>query len=340
MAQATQLFLLTASVLGPLDAERILNLLYTPRPLSVPAGPTVSRAVFAQALNVLLFVGLLDRVPSAATYASDVEKQRKRIRLDHGALRTITAITDPVGDLPQGAVAFERLLEPLGYALAGTYPLDRLKMTGMAYAHLDFPEEIPQFFVSELHVDRFSPEFQRAANRVFGNAMDPLGRTVHDVLKTFSDFSEAPIDEALTALPECVGAFGRSHAIPYYEDYETLRRESAEAAWIATEGSVFNHAADRVNNVAAVAARQRCLGRSMKDAIEISSSGRVHQTAFRADPVMRRFRTSKGEIDMAVPGSFFEFISRKRMLAFGGVRRLELGFDSGNAQAIFKMTAN
>ncbi len=74
----------------------------------------------------------------------------------------------------------------------------------------------------------------------------------------------------------------------------------------------------------------------MKDTVEVSASGRVLQTAFQADPVERAFRDLEGHLVLkTVPGSFFEFITRRPHPGGG----LDLGFDTGNAQAIFKMTA-
>ena len=87
--------------------------------------------------------------------------------------------------------------------------------------------------------------------------------------------------------------------------------------------------------IQAVADEQRRLGRPIKPAIEVSRSGRVLQTAFRADSVRRRFRTAEGYVERDAPGSFYEFIQRER--TEGG--RLDLRFDSGNATGIFKMTA-
>ena len=112
-------------------------------------------------------------------------------------------------------------------------------------------------------------------------------------------------------------------------------------AWIATEGNAFNHATDRVDDVFAVADAQRALGRPIKDAVEISKSGRVRQTAFRADPVRRVFIDADGaQIQRDVPGSFYEFITRLPLPEEDGKQKLDLSFDSSNAQAIFKMTAN
>ena len=65
------------------------------------------------------------------------------------------------------------------------------------------------------------------------------------------------------------------------------------------------------------------------------------QTAYTADPVQRQFVDRDGQpIIRTVPGSFFEFIQRAAMLdEVSGEQRLDLAFDSSNAQAIFKMTA-
>ena len=114
-----------------------------------------------------------------------------------------------------------------------------------------------------------------------------------------------------------------------------LLTESAEMAWIATEGNAFNHVTDRVDDVELVARQQTELGRPMKQAIEVSKNGRIKQTAFIADPVLRQFRDDNGAlVERMVPGSFYEFISRQQYFdAEPKITRLDLGFDAGNAQA-------
>ncbi|HEY1744164.1 MAG TPA: hypothetical protein VGG18_13430, partial [Granulicella sp.] len=53
-----------------------------------------------------------------------------------------------------------------------------------------------------------------------------------------------------------------------------------------------------------------------------------------------KFRDANGTlITREVPGSFYEFITRLPMEE-DGKTKLDLSFDSSNAQAIFKMTAN
>src|ERR1700761_3554481 len=183
-------------------------------------------------------------------------------------------------------------------------------MTRRAYTHADQPETIPQFFLSELHVGEFSPAFHDAAVRVFGTSRDPLTAEAKTLLERLALQDQAPLWLAVDGLPSLVAAFGRQHEIPAEADYRLLLAESAEAAWIATEGNAFNHVTDRVRDVEVLAAEQKALGRPVKEAVEISTNGRVLQTAFKADPVTRRLRTASGETELVVPGSFYEFISR------------------------------
>ena len=77
----------------------------------------------------------------------------------------------------------------------------------------------------------------------------------------------------------------------------------------------------------------------MKAAVETSQSGRVRQTAFLAARVQRKFHTPDGTIEKEVNGSFYEFITRLPLPEEDGKKKLDLSFDSSNAQAIFKMTA-
>jgi hypothetical protein len=330
---------LVIAALGADAGMEILDTL-TIDPAVTGDGDMVSRATVAMALNAVLMHGLLERVPTGAAYVADRRRVGQRITFDHGALRTVRFFDGPTGALPAGEKAFTRILEPLGYRIAGVYPLARLKMTGRAYAHADHAETIPQFFVSELHVEDFSATFHDAAVRVFATSRDPLTAEARTLLERLAAQGAAPLWLAIDGLPSLVAAFGCQHDMPAEADYRLLLAESVEAAWIATEGNAFNHVTDRVCDVDALAVGQSALGRPMKDTVEVSINGRVRQTAFKADPVERRFRAvDGGEISMTVPGSFYEFITRDTLTGANGRPMLDLTFDSGNAQGIFKMTA-
>ncbi|QUD90477.1 2-oxoadipate dioxygenase/decarboxylase family protein [Phenylobacterium montanum] len=298
-------------------------------------GEDAPRAIVAQAMNLALLDDLLGRVPTARAYVEDLVAEGRQLVFDHGALRTVDLAG--MGALPAGRAAIARVLEPLGYDMTAVYPLDRLGMTGRSYTHIDFPEDLPQFFVSELHPKRFSPAFQAAVARVTATSKDPLSAEDLRRLAELSARGALPVAEAAALLPKLLACFSRRHSTPCLADYETLRAESAEMAWIATEGNAFNHATDRVENLDEVVERQRTLKRPLKDKIEVSRSGRVKQTAFKADVVERDFLDAEGRLlHRDCPGSFFEFIERDVAPDAG---RLDLGFDSGNAQGIFKMTA-
>lgn len=295
----------------------------------------VSRAQLAMALNVRLFGDLLDRVPTAAKLVAQLQETGGAITFDHGALRTIDG---PTGGLPSGGAAFARLLEPLGYQVAGVYPLPRLTMTGRAYMHRDLPESIPQFFVSELHLDQLPQAARTVAERVFATSLDPVSDDAIAALDQLSREGALPMAEASTLLDALLAAFGRQHEVPALADYEVLLMHSKEAAWIATEGNAFNHATTRVPDVEALAERLKAQSFPMKEAVEISANGRVRQTAILADKVMRMFRAPTGEmVEREVPGSFYEFISRDIDPASGTI---DLTFDSGNATGIFAVTRN
>ncbi|HHV69891.1 MAG TPA: DUF1338 family protein, partial [Ochrobactrum intermedium] len=163
----------------------------------------------------------------------------------------------------------------------------------------------------------------------------PLPRSALETLDMFGDHGAVPFERAAAVLPLCVGAFGRHHTLCTLDDYEILLAESAEAAWIATEGNAFNHATDRVQDVVGLAERLRAEGKPIKSDVEFSSSGRVRQTALRADSVERLFLRDDGVVARTVPGSFYEFISRDVDAQTG---QIDLTFDSRNAQGIFAMT--
>ena len=337
MSGMAQLERLVGSAAGPAKARDILSVLEIAPALDGGTGSAdgAPRAVIAMALNVVLFQDLLARTPTAAAYVADLRASDRRATFDHGAMRTIRFGEGPTGALPPGEDAVLRILRPLGYVRAGVYPLDRLRMTGRAYAQQDLPEAIPQVFLSELHVERFDDGFQAAAHAVFDSSADALDAASLDALGELERRGSLPEPEAARLLPVLAAAFSRRHDVPRLSDYDALLARSAEAAWIATEGNAFNHATDRVADLEAVAAAQRALGRAMKAQVEVSTSGRVRQTALRADPVARPFRDDAGhEVVRTVPGSFYEFISRDAEPGGG----LDLRFDSANAQGIFKMT--
>ena len=333
------LWQLLEDLVGHERGSRLFRVLVIHPSLAADPGPRVSRAVLAQALNMLLFEDLLQRVPAAAAYVDRSLAQGRTVMHDHGAVRTVAL--QGSGALPAGQEAITRVLRPLGYKLNGVYPLERLRMTGRSHAQEDYPEEIAQFFVSELHPERFSPPFQKVVRRVVSTSIDPVTPEAAALLKKVEAEKHLSLDEAKALLPVMIKVFDRQHEVPSLADYLALLAESPEMAWISTEGNAFNHATDRVPDVDRLSDELKALNQPVKQVVEKSQSGRVRQTAFQAARVKRQFRCKDGStIEREVPGSFYEFITRLHMPEKGGRRPLDLSFDSSNAQAIFKMTAH
>ncbi|MHB1692051.1 MAG: 2-oxoadipate dioxygenase/decarboxylase family protein [Thiomonas sp.] len=320
------------------DALKLVDQLALPsKPFTRPNQDEVTRGELALAMTQALFARLAQSVPEAMRYVERAREQGRSITFDHGAVRTVLAAS--CGALPSGEAAITRILLPLGYTLAGIYPLPRLKMTGRAYIHADDPQGIAQFFVSELHPEGFSATFQQTLNTVLGHSRDPLSAADHDALQDLRREGHLPFNTALKLLPALLRCFARQHPLPSLAQYQLLLQESAEMAWISTEGQTFNHATDRVDDVLELAAQLRAEGFAIKDQVEVSSSGAVRQTALRAASVQRALQGDDGPQLHELPGSFFEFISRGAQPGGSLPADMDMRFDSGNATGIFKMTA-
>jgi hypothetical protein len=337
MSSFQGLFSLVATVVGQPAAQWLESHVEVPQGLHEFSWgeDNLHRAWLAEALNLSLLYKLTEAVPAGRSYVDEQAQQGRKVVFDHGAIRTVDWPEN--GELPRGRQAFSRLLEPLGFTDVRTYPLTKLNMTGWAYRQMDLPEDIAQFFVSELHPGRFSEAFQNAVTRVVSSSRDPLTSEHLSILKRLRLTRHCSLAEARALLPALYQAFDRQHGVVQQADYQALLAESAEMAWISTEGNSFNHLTDRVIDLEAVVAEQNRIERPMKDSIEVSTSGRVMQTAYRACTVTRGFADASGRVrEQQVPGSFVEFIQRK---IDPDTDRLDLNFDSSNAQGIFKMTA-
>jgi hypothetical protein len=298
-------------------------------------GPTdAARAELAQGLMMLLFEDMLRALPAhSLAYIRESVRAGSKITIDHSALRTVRAAS---GGFPLGQAGFHRILVPLGYLRGEAYPLPS-RLTGHRYTHADFPEAIPQMFLSELQMEQFSRASQEAMARVTASSTDPLPAWCGPVLEELELAGSVSFDVAVRLLPNLAACFACQHEEPSIADYELLDGESPELSWFATEGTILNHFASRVANVQSVYDQQRQLGRAMKDSIEISPSERLAQTSFRSNLAERLFVGAAGTlVSRRVPGSFWEIISR----ATDASGNLYLKFDVGNAQSILEtMTA-
>lgn len=327
-------FSIIRDIIGGSRTDEFSHVVLIPDPLSSFGDESVLRAHLAMSLFLTLYADLLERVPHALEYFERRKQEEETIFLDHGAVRTVLCTRN--GDLPAGEASLTRILIPLGYFHNHTYPLPKLRMTGRSYTHEDYPELIPQYFVSELHPEQVGDDaFEKTVIKVVENSLDPLSQEVIDDLSFISENKFLPRERTTNFLQQVAAAFSRQHEVPFLSHYDDLKKHSAEMAWIATEGNAFNHATDRVNDVMALAEEEKSLGSPIKDSVEVSRSGSVLQTAYKADIISRPFKLEDEEVvHRDVPGSFFEFITRQT-LEDGST---DLAFDANNATGIFAMT--
>ncbi|MDQ1364458.1 MAG: hypothetical protein QOE57_500, partial [Acidimicrobiaceae bacterium] len=210
--QSGSLWWLVGGQLGASRAEWLAGVVDVHPAAPADAGASVSRSVLAQALGIVLFDDLLARVPSAAAYVEEKASRGETVHLDHGAVRTVSGVD--CGQLPAGQESVTRVLAALGYTHRFTYDLTRLRMTGRSWCHLDLPEAIPQYFVSELHAGLFSAPFQEAAARVLGSSQDPLDPAAAARLAELRSRRSLGLEDAAALLPVLVSCFGRQHSVP------------------------------------------------------------------------------------------------------------------------------
>lgn len=321
-------------IVGGDRVDAFCHTLLIPDVISSFGDENVNRAQLSMSLFLVLYADLLERVPHAQEYFNRRREEEQTIFLDHGAVRTVLSTRN--GSLPPGEQSLTRILIPLGYFHNHTYPLTKLRMTGRSYTQADFPNLIPQYFVSEFHPEQVEDDlFQKAVIKTVEDSVDPLGDEIKEDLEFISANGYLPRERVTNFLSGAAAAFNRQHPVPVLSLYDELRKHSAEMAWISTEGNAFNHATDRVGDVRALADAERTLGNPIKDTVEVSGSGNVLQTAYKADIISRPFRLDNDEIEHRdVPGSFFEFITRHN----SEDGKVDLAFDANNATGIFAMT--
>src|SRR5260370_28114635 len=91
---------LLEKVIGSERTDRLFHVLVIHPDLAADQGPQVSRAVLSQALNMLLFEDLLQRVPAAKIYVEQCLRDGKTVMHDHCAVRTVALVGMGMRALP------------------------------------------------------------------------------------------------------------------------------------------------------------------------------------------------------------------------------------------------
>ncbi len=224
---------------------------------------------------------------------------------DHIAFRTF--------GLPGfGIASISAPFETLGYEKKGDYYFEQKKLKAI---HLEFPADkrLPKIFISELMVERLSPEIQGFIRSHTRKVDSSYGRGVIGIDKVNLDHIDS-IRHAVDA------TFLHLDTTPWpwvsFEDYQTLKEESEYASWVAAFGNRVNHFTLSVHQSEIFADVREINAAVQKVGIKLNDSGGevkgsrevcLEQSSTVADRVFWHFAGRRLEV---IPYAYVEFARR------------------------------
>lgn len=257
-----------------------------------------------------LFQNLWDNYREVTPSAEEIHRllggtQGSEIINDHIALRTFNL----------GKVNLDKLAAhflKLGYREGQEYHFEAKKLYAKHYEHDD--PTAPKVFISELLVEKFSPELQAVVKDLV-DKVDPEAVTADNFL------------------------YSGTHWQVDYATYKQLLAESEYAAWVAAWGYRANHFTVNVNQLEKFRTVEE-INQALKDAgYTVNSSGGevkgspealLEQSSTMADRVEVQF-SDRTEV---IPSCFYEF-ARRYPKPDG---QLYSGFVAASADKIFEST--
>ncbi|KAH9322796.1 hypothetical protein KI387_017435 [Taxus chinensis] len=189
---------------------------------------------------------------------------------------------------------------------------------------------LPRIFISELLVDKLSPEAQV-------------------IIKKYTDVSAH--GNKYAALASVTGSL--TWPTPLFSDYQLLARESEYAAWTLVNGYALNHLTISVHRLKSDVRKIEKLNELIQSnkfklnsegsILKVSPDGRLLQSSTVADSMVFHFAEGTSE---SVPASYIEFAERLVSPEYENLpddKILEChrrdGFEVGNADKIFESTS-
>lgn len=200
----------------------------------------------------------------------------------------------------------------LGYEERGEYHFEAKKLYAKHFEHKD--STLPKVFISELLVEKFSPEIQSIIKKL--------------VLQMDS-----------TAVQQDDFLYSGKHWSISYEDYQVLLAESEYAAWLAAWGFRANHFTVSINHLQNYSTIEAVNEAVKQGGFRLNTTGgeikgdesvKLEQSSTMADVSPVEFSDGTKEI----PSCFYEFALRYPM-ANG---ELYSGFVAASADKIFEST--
>jgi len=257
-------------------------------------------------VNKRLWVTYAKLNPQAGAIHRLLEERGERVANDHIALRTFN-------DPRVGLDALARPFLELGYQPRGEYSFTDKKLHARHF-ELDKDVRAPKIFISELELEKCSESLRRI---------------------TAGLIEQAPAEaRARWDFP----ALGRPWSVSF-EEYESLRKESEYAAWLAAFGYMANHFTVLVNALRGFASLQALNDFLKQNGFALNTAGGeikgspevyLEQSSTLADKVEVNFSDGVHSI----PCCYYEFARRYPMKD----GKLYQGFVEKSADKIFEST--
>ena len=257
-----------------------------------------------------LFSNLWDNYKAVTPSAQEIHcilggTQGHKIINDHIALRTFNLEKVNLDKLAAHFLA-------LGYTEGGDYNFEAKKLYAKHYEHPD--PAAPKVFISELLVEKFSPELQAVVR-------DIVDQVVPDAV-TADNF-----------------LYSGTHWKVDYATYKALLAESEYAAWVAAWGYRANHFTVNVNQLEQFDSVEAINEVLKENGYNVNTSGgevkgspadMLEQSSTMADRADARF----ADQTVSIPSCFYEF-AKRYPTADGS---LYTGFVAASADKIFEST--
>ncbi len=266
------------------------------------------------------------RITQALISRGIISKQEDIVN-DHIAFRTL-------GVPHLGIASLESIFLHFGYTKKDAYRFNEKKLN--AYWYAPPAPQYPRIFISELCVEELSSAAQQIIYRYTQEVQkDPAQALNLNDTQALLDFFHKPL-----------------WALPSWEDYERLLKESEYAAWVIYNRYYLNHYTvsvhempEPLNTLLAFNNFLSEIGIRMNTAggiIKTSPDGLLLQSSTVAQTIMAEFSDHQQH---EISGSYVEFAERRPLPEYSNINPLELqreqrreGFEAGNADKIFEST--
>lgn len=299
----------------------------------------MTKIEFAEKLFDQLWNIYASKVPYAKTYRDMLSSLHAHFVNDHVAFRSLKCT---VKGQSLGLDIAAPIFLSLGYKEGGAIDFPDQKLFAKYY--LPPHPDLPRVFISELLIDKLSPESAKLIKDSVQSFKPILSEADLEQLEIVPTLSNSQIE---TLLKKVVSFFTtRQWEPPLESSVKKVNGESQYGAWVLLHGYAVNHFTGSVNHhkvaqiddIEKLVAELKSRGVPMKDEIEGARGSKLRQTSTQAAKLAVEAKDDSGKtktIDWTY--AYFEFAQRG-MIEEDGKKVLFQGFLGPQASQLFEMT--